>query len=96
MYHVSRVTCHMSHVTRQNIYLYFLSLKIIGQSGGAGCRRFCNQQGLPRLVYKEKCQLTFHESNIKSTFEVTLKHTLSTFTYIELGFVLVVPIYRNY
>ena len=35
--------CHLSHVT-------FLSLKIIGQSGGASRMNVCYQHGLPRLV----------------------------------------------
>ena len=62
MCHVSRVTCHLSPVTCHMSHVFFLffiyiffsssffTLKQIGQSGGASCRRVCYQRGLPRLV----------------------------------------------
>ena len=46
MYHVSRVTCHMSCVTCH----FFLSQKETGKCDGAGWWRVCYQQGLPHLV----------------------------------------------
>ena len=44
MCHVSRVTCHVSHV----MFLFFLFF--FGQSGEAYRWRVCYQRGLPRLV----------------------------------------------
>ena len=43
--HVSHVTCHMSQVTSQLLFVYFF-----GQSGGASRWSVCYQRGLPRLV----------------------------------------------
>ena len=59
MCHVSRVTCHMSHVflfyftfftTKKNIKIKIIHSEKIGQSGEASRWRVCYQRGLPRLV----------------------------------------------
>ena len=47
MCHVSRVRCHVSHVT----YNFFI-FKKIGLGGGASWWRVCYQWGLPRLVFE--------------------------------------------
>ena len=52
MCHVSPVTCHLSPVTFF-LFIFFLSLKKIGQRGGASRGRVCYQRGLPRLVYEQ-------------------------------------------
>ena len=54
MCHVSRITCHMSHVIFF-IFLYFF----FGQSGESYLWRVCYQRGLPRLVFFFKYKLSY-------------------------------------
>ena len=42
---LSSIICHVSPVT------FFIITKTIGQNGGASLGKFCDQRGLPRLVF---------------------------------------------
>jgi hypothetical protein len=67
MRHMSRITCHVSHV----FFLFFF-----GQRGEAHRGRVCYQRGLPRLVLQQQKNLRLSQFKIKSCIQET-KH-LST------------------
>ena len=63
--------------------IYFLSLKQIGQSGGASRWRVCYQRGLPRLVLKYQPFPLLSHPPVRKVIFYILKNLILIFT--DLG-----------